>query len=464
MRCATIDIGYNAIRAVVYENNKLGAPEIFNNKFKSDLHTLLSNDSLDVKHHTYLSIQYLLHVFKNLNVTSIKCVATAVLREHPRAQDFIDYIKKQYDFKVEILSGEDEAKLTTLGLIKGIQNGNGVAADLGGGSLELAEINDNKLGKLGSLQLGTKVISSLNIQEEDEIAEIIKNEFGGKQYDNLYLIGGALRFIGRFYIDFMHYPIKNLHNLEIETETFLYYLSKIQSAKKTAENKARIINNNAIYVAKAMINTFSPKKMIISTYGLKEGVRFQSLSAAEQKKDLVEEKVRYACDYTGGSTNFDEYHGIIASLLPEDESLKYILKLAIILNSLKNRFDKTLPPKAIAEYILSSEIPFTHRDRIMLALILCYTSNYKPDHEIIKISKKMISKTNHLTSQIIGHFLRIAEEIDGPIFTSPSFSFYKREHFLEVKTKDILPRPVFEKVCIRLKAIAYAQKNMSESK
>ena len=30
MRRAIMDIGYNAIRAVVYEDNTLGAPEIFN--------------------------------------------------------------------------------------------------------------------------------------------------------------------------------------------------------------------------------------------------------------------------------------------------------------------------------------------------------------------------------------------------------------------------------------------------
>ena len=34
MRLGIIDIGYNAIRAVVHESNTIGAPEIFNNKFK----------------------------------------------------------------------------------------------------------------------------------------------------------------------------------------------------------------------------------------------------------------------------------------------------------------------------------------------------------------------------------------------------------------------------------------------
>ena len=85
MRSAIMDIGYNAIRAVVYEDESLGAPVIFSNKFKSDILSLLTNDSLDIKHQTYLSIQYFLYIFKKLEVSNINCVATAVLRNHPRA-------------------------------------------------------------------------------------------------------------------------------------------------------------------------------------------------------------------------------------------------------------------------------------------------------------------------------------------------------------------------------------------
>jgi exopolyphosphatase/guanosine-5'-triphosphate,3'-diphosphate pyrophosphatase len=63
MRSAIIDIGSNALRAVVYESGEIGAPEIFNDKFKSDVINLLKLDNLEVKHQTYLSLQYLVHIF-----------------------------------------------------------------------------------------------------------------------------------------------------------------------------------------------------------------------------------------------------------------------------------------------------------------------------------------------------------------------------------------------------------------
>ena len=290
-----MDIGYNAIRAVVYEDDSLGAPEIFNSKFKNDILSLLTSESIDIKHQTYLSIQYLLHIFNKLEVTNIKCVATAVLRNHPRADDFINYIKTKYNFDINIISGEEEARITALGLIAGIKDSHGIAADLGGGSLELIEIEQGIIGQLNSFELGTKVISSQNITNEKDIIKIIQEPYGTKTYDNLYLMGGALRFMGRLYIDFMGYPLKNLHNLEIPTKDFATYLDKLQSSSQDAKTKLgrRRINNNAIFVAKSIINVFQPKNIIISTYGLKEGVRIAAMNDAEKQKDLVFEKVQY---------------------------------------------------------------------------------------------------------------------------------------------------------------------------
>lgn len=455
-----MDIGYNAIRAVVYEGESLGSPEIFNKKFKNDILSLLSGESLDIKHQTYLSIQYLLHIFKQLEVTNIKCVATAVLRDHPKAKDFIKYIENKYNFDINVISGEKEAYLTALGLITGIKNCKGLAADLGGGSLELVEVNNKKIGKLKSFELGTKVLSSRNISDELEIIDIIRKHYGNQSYETLYLIGGALRFIGRLYIDFMQYPIRNLHNLEISTLEFSDFLEKLQISSDNTKNKLgrRKINKNAIFVAKAMIAVFLPKKIIISTYGLKEGVRIEDIGAEKQQQNIILAKIKYTCNYDLEKTDFNSYFKIVEQLLCGKKNFEEIVQIAIILLSIKHKFDKTLYPTAISEYVLSSEIPFTHRERVILALILAYTTNYKPHIELIRISKKLLSKNDHNNCQIIGHFLCIAEEVDGPDFTSPSFTISMHNNYLEIESNKILPRPIFEKICNRLKSIAYARK------
>lgn len=79
MRRAILDIGYNAIRTVVYDNENIGSPEILNIKFRNDMLNLLEGESLDIRHQTYLNIGYFLHIFKNLQVEKINCVATELL-------------------------------------------------------------------------------------------------------------------------------------------------------------------------------------------------------------------------------------------------------------------------------------------------------------------------------------------------------------------------------------------------
>jgi exopolyphosphatase/guanosine-5'-triphosphate,3'-diphosphate pyrophosphatase len=462
MRLAIIDIGYNAIRAVVYDNHTLGAPEIFNDKFKSDLLSLLALDDLNVKHQTYLSLQYLVHVFERLDVVQIKCVATAVLRGHPKAELFSQIIKERFNITIDVISGDREAYLTAAGLICGISKAEGLAADLGGGSLELAEISDKKVGRRKSLGLGTKVISDKNIANLDVITEIIRKEFGETHYSNLYLIGGAFRFIGRFYIDFAHYPIKNLHNLEISRPDFEIYLEKLDRIQKIhpPQYEQKKIDYNATLVAKAMLNVFSAEKIIISNYGLKEGVRFISLPEAEQNKDIVHEristlvKLKKAC-------NWENYITTIQGLLINpDEMTISLIPLAMMLAQFNKNIDKTLKANFAVELVLSSDIPFTHRQRIALALALCFAYHAKSDMYINRLAKKMLNKLDYANSQIIGDFIRIAREVDGPEFHTPSFTLGTKDKYIEIITNDTLPKLIFEKVCERLKDIAFARKSV----
>lgn len=459
MSLGVIDIGYNAIRAVVYESDDVGAPEIFNNKFKNDVLNLLTNEDIDIKHQTYLSLQYILHIFNNLKVDKIKCVATAVLRNHPRAPEFVYFIKKRYNFDIEIISGEQEAALTAKGLLVGISHATGVAADLGGGSLELVEIDQGDIGKLKSLELGTKVLAKQNLLDIDKISELILTNYGDKTYDNLYFIGGALRFICRFFIDFAQYPIKNLHNLEISSSQFLEYIQNLRSPTIN-KNKLgkRKINNNALLVVEAMIKVFKPRKIIVSTFGLKEGVRSQLLGSDVNKQNIVVEKVKYLSQYDETKTDFTKYYELIEPLFVEKQDMQDILKMALMLSSMDKYLDQTLSPRALIEGILSSEIPFTHRIRVMLALILSYSSNYRPDINLLKISRKLINKADHSNSQIIGHYIRIAKDVDGSVFTAPTFKIITHNNFLEINSKEILPRPIFEKICERLKSIAMVRK------
>lgn len=460
MRQAIIDIGSNAIRAVVYDNYTLGAPEIYSDKFKSDLWSLLELDNIDVKHQIYLTLQHFTNIFKQLNVVRIDCVATAILRNHPKAKIFKALVLDKYDIDIDIISGEREAFLTASGLMSGVVDADGIAVDLGGGSLEIVEIEGRKVGHLLSLPLGTKVISQSMTGEE--IMHSIKSSFAwNNAYHNLYLIGGAFRFMGRYYMEFVRYPLRNLHNLEVNTDDFLIFLEQLESiAKIKPLYQSRRIDEKAILVAKALITVLNPEKIVISNYGLKEGVRFLSLPIEEQDKNIIFERCKSLTGFKEKEAQLDKYNKLISNLLvsPDDMTIKTV-DLAVILTNCSQNIDRTLKANFIAEFILSSDVPFTHRQRLMLGLAISHAFSSKSDLYINKLAKKMLSRADYANSKIIGSVIRITREVDGPEFTQPSFNLQLRDKYIEITTKEILPRPVFDTICDRLKDIAHMRKN-----
>ena len=456
MRHAIIDIGSNAIRAVIYEKNSLSALEVYNEKFRSDLLGLLDLQDLDVKHSVYLVIQHFVHVFKQLKVKTIKCVATAVLRNHINAPAFVKLIKKKYDIEIEVISGEKEAYLSAAGLIMGINNAEGLVADLGGGSLELAEIKNKEVGKRGSLALGTNIIDS-SITEED-IKRTISDSFEYNNYPNLYLIGGAFRILGKSYMEFVKYPLKNLHNLHITSEEFLVFLSKAENFTPDFSPK-RATNKKGLIILRSIIELFNVENVIISNYGLKEGVRFVNLPDEERSKDIVRTRCEHLSDIKSKDCKLGEYYKIIEPLLLEpNTSLKELVELTIMLSCININIDKTMRAHFMADFAISSDIPFTHKQRVMMAVALSYIFGTKPDIHIERFAERMLTRDEHHNAQIIGCALRIAYEVDGPILYKPSFKLVLKECYIEIDAREILPRPVFDKICDRLRDIAVARR------
>lgn len=459
MRQAIIDIGSNAIRAVVYDNQKLGAPEIYNDKFRNDLVTLLDLEDINIKHPAYLTLQYFNNIFHKLDVSKVNCVATAVLRDHPKAEEFTRLVREKYGIEIDIISGEREAYLTAAGLISGVTDADGIAADLGGGSLEIVEIANKKVGHLSSLPLGTKRIDS-SLTVEDLVEIISEASMQNKEVKHLYLIGGAFRFIGRHYMDFVRYPLKNLHNLEIEGTDFQIYLEQLDSiAKIKSSYQTKRIDERAILAVRALIKVLAPSKIVISNYGLKEGVRFASLDEEEQGKDIIFERCKTLAHFDEAACRLNEYRDLISFFLIEPDQLALdVIDLTVILGSFSKNIDRTLKANFTAEFILSSDIPFNHRQRLMLAMSSSYAFSSKSDLYINKLARKVLPRVDYYNSQIIGNIIRITREVDGPEFKSPSFSLQLHERYIEITADEILPKPVFDTVCERLKDISYARK------
>ena len=459
-RLAVMDIGSNAIRAVVYQDHSLGAEEIYNEKFRSDLNSLLDSDVIDIKHQVYLILQYFCHIFSQLEVTDIKCVATAVLRNRSNADEFCQLVKNRYNLDIVVLSGAEEAYLTASGLSLGIPEANGVIADLGGGSLELAEIINSEIDNLASYPLGTKILDRDALTEE-KIIEVIKQRLPTRtQHSNLYLIGGGFRILGRKYIEISKYPLKNLHNLAINQQELMEFLTQVEKQPTTSlYGSVRKLNPNAITLLKSLVSIFDPQKLIVSNYGLKEGVRYMCIDKSEKKHNII---LARALSLTNTpSSKIDSlvaYRSLIEPLMIEPTPCALqAIELSIIFITHFRNIDRTLIANFASEYIMVSDIPFSHKQRVMIALVLAQFFAQKEGLFIINLAKKILNKADYMNCQIIASALAVASKVDGPEFIQPSFKFAIKNDFIELNANFILPKHIFNKACYYIKSIASAR-------
>src|SRR5713101_393703 len=86
----------------------------------------------------------------------VRVVATSALRDARNSQAFLEWVRSATGWKVEIISGLEEARLIHLGLVSNLRTDNSPALmmDLGGGSCELTVSGKGQIRDTVSLPLG----------------------------------------------------------------------------------------------------------------------------------------------------------------------------------------------------------------------------------------------------------------------------------------------------------------------
>lgn len=179
MKIAVIDIGSHSSRLLIsdyYDDRLVNKEKIVRHTklgSKSYLKNVISEEKI---HITAQIIEEFVNIAKNKNVDKIFIFATSAVRNAENKKDFVDIIYQKTKIKLEIISGDEEAQLSYIGVLKGT-NLNNISAeqlmviDLGGGSLEiiLGDLFGNILKKY-SFDIGVIRFSDkfrLNVLDND---------------------------------------------------------------------------------------------------------------------------------------------------------------------------------------------------------------------------------------------------------------------------------------------------------
>lgn len=108
---------------------------------------------------------------------TVKGIATGVVRAAANRNRFIDLVREKTGIPIEIVSGEEEARLTGLGIRHGLQLGDRpfTAFDLGGGTTEFLRVPGQGPFRAVSLPLGAMILTQRHLFTDPPARREIEN-------------------------------------------------------------------------------------------------------------------------------------------------------------------------------------------------------------------------------------------------------------------------------------------------
>jgi exopolyphosphatase/guanosine-5'-triphosphate,3'-diphosphate pyrophosphatase len=298
---SVIDIGSNSVRVVIYEGLSRAPTVLFNEKVLCGLGKGLgSNGRMDDEGvaRALSSLKRFRALSTQAQATEVYVLATAAAREASNGPDFIHQAEEILGQQVQLLSGEEEARYSALGVISGFHDPDGIAGDLGGGSLELIDIKGKEFGKgitlpLGGLRLSESSGNSLSkartfARKQVNTARFLENGAGR----TFYAVGGTWRNIAKLHMEMSKYPLHMMQGYELTLEEMQKFLDEVIAAKDSKDPAWQAVSKNrrsllpfGAIAMQEVLAVMKPARVSFSAQGVREGYLFSQLSDEERESD-----------------------------------------------------------------------------------------------------------------------------------------------------------------------------------
>lgn len=383
---AVIDIGSNAIRLVVYGGPPRAPMPIYNEKARIALGESVARTG-GIEPGLIEAAVAALRRFDGLTqamqVEQRRVVATEATR---RANNSADFLAAAADagVPIELISGETEALAAAMGVVCDMPSATGHVADQGGGSLELARIGDAAVMQPVSMPFGTIPVSARTPLSAKQLAQDIEKRLANASTTPpekglpLHLVGGAWRTLGQLHMQMTGYPLAVLSNYAMAPDSIASLWEMVGNPEMLAASgvvsSARLPHMPAaLTTAEALVRLLRPSEVMVSVYGLREGLLYDQLSQSVRDEDPLIAAARHE----GKRLSRFSYHGDaiadwIAPLF-EAEPLEYqrLRHAACLLADCAWNSHPEYRCEHAAELALEGNWPgMTARDRAMLAAAL----------------------------------------------------------------------------------------------
>ncbi len=299
---AVIDIGSNSVRQVIYEGQTRSPAVLFNEKVLCGLgEGLAASGKLNelAVERALAALRRFVALQEQANVADVHIIATAAARDASNGPEFIKRGEEIAGTAIEVLTGAMEAHYSALGIKSGFYMPSGIVGDMGGGSLELVEVNHEPGAgitlPLGGLRLRDLAAGSPEAGEKiaRQTLRKVTIDWPGRE-KNFYAVGGTWRSLGKLHMANHRYPLPVVHDYQVDARELERFCSRLidgdldsfKGMSAVSKNRRELLPYGAA-VLREIILHFKPEKIRFSSVGVREGLLYSRLTEAEQKRDSL---------------------------------------------------------------------------------------------------------------------------------------------------------------------------------
>ena len=431
---AIVDIGSNSIRLLVYDQFGRAPMPRFNEKSLARLAEGLAETGEIAPAHFRRAVEAVRRfraIADAMGVSRIDTVATEAIRRASNGPELARSIEAESGLKVRVLSGAEEARFATFGVISGFFRPVGTVGDMGGGSLELAEAIDDHVGDrwvslpLGALPVEAMMSKGLSSAKR-QIDEILRGNLPRALARSVfYPVGGGWRALANARMEAVAAPVKVVHGYTlsvVEARDFARALYRLSPAKLAAtpgvqERRARTLPAAALALDR-VLKYLKPERVIFSALGLREGFLYSQLTPAERYLDpLVEGAQLIGLPLARVPEFAAELASWTESLFPGETAAQKRLRVAVCaLSDIAWRDAPDL--RAEESFRRLIEFPFigvTHPERVFIAAAVHARYLGRPEAPWLSPAIELLAPAERRKAQILGRAILLAYRFSGGV-------------------------------------------------
>ncbi|MBV8577993.1 MAG: Ppx/GppA family phosphatase [Acetobacteraceae bacterium] len=305
---AVVDIGSNSVRLVVYDQlGRVPFPR-FNEKSLPRLGDgLVETGEISTEgfRRTIEALRRFRAVADAMGVGRIDVLATEAIRRAANGGRLVARIAEEAGLETRVLSGDEEAHYASLGVVAGFHRPTGLVGDMGGGSLEMAEIRDGRVGNQSvSLPLGALPVGALLGRDgtsarhglDSVLSQSLPRDWSQPVF---YAVGGGWRALARVHMESVAAPVHVAHGYALdatEARDFAKRIWRTPEAKLKAmpgvpSRRAATLPAAALLMDR-LLKRLAPERVVFSALGLREGWLYGQLPPEDQALDPLVEGAR----------------------------------------------------------------------------------------------------------------------------------------------------------------------------